>query len=151
MTQSRQDTIAGALSLGLGLCLLLWLIPHWVEPDPDLRLPVSLVPQVVALGFIVCGTIMLAKGIHAGRQNEQPEGGGFDQGELRGLAVMMVILIVGTLGFEVLHFLVVAPAIVAVSMWVFGPVRPVSLSLTAAIGPVVIWVLATQVLGRVLP
>lgn len=151
MTQSRQDTIGGALSLGLGLCLLFWLIPYWVEPDADLRLPVSLVPQVVAIGFVLCGASMLVKGIGAMRNAEQSEAGGFEEKEFRGLALMILILVVGTLGFEVLHFLVVAAAIVAVSMWVFGPVRPVSLVLTSAIGPVVIWVLATHVLGRVLP
>ena len=151
MPRLGQDALGGALGLASGICLLLWLIPGWVEPDEDLRLPVSLMPQIVAVGFVLCGTAMLVKGTLAPRSNSGQATGGFAQGELRGLTLMILVLLVATFGFQKLHFLVVAPAIVAVSMWMFGPVRPVGLVLTSAIGPILIWALSTHVLGRVLP
>ena len=151
MPQIRQDTLGGALSLALGTCLLFWMIPRWVEPDADLRLPVSLLPQVVAAGFVICGAVMLIRDALESRRESEQATGGFAQGEFRGLALMILVLLAATLGFQTLHFLVVAPAIIAVSMWMYGPVRPVSLVLTSAIGPVLIWVLSTNVLGRVLP
>lgn len=151
MPQIRQDTLGGALSVALGACLLFWIIPRWVEPDADLRLPVSLLPQVVAVGFVICGAAMLIRDALASRREARQAMVGFAQGEFRGLALMILVLLAATLGFQTLHFLVVAPAIVAVSMWMFGPVRPVGLVLTSAIGPVLIWALSMHVLGRVLP
>ena len=145
------DIVVGALSLIFGLVLLFWLIPHYVEPDPDLRLPVGLVPQVVAIGFMLCGFALLVKRIALLRRQIESEDSGFDQGELRGLVLMIVIMLSATIGFQYLHFLIVAPFIVAVSMWIFGPIRPVSLVLTSTIGPITIWILGTVVLGRVLP
>ena len=150
-TERRLDAIGGALSLALGLCLLLWLIPHWVEPDPDLRLPVGLVPQVVAAMFVLCGAAMLARAALARRGRGADGPPGFDDGELRGLLVMTAVLLCSTAGFQFLHFMVAAPALVAVSMWVFGPLRPVSLVVTAAAGPAAVWVVFTHMLGRVLP
>ncbi len=151
MPRIRQDALGGALGLAFGMCLLFWLIPGWVEPDEDLRLPVSLMPQIVAVGFVLCGTAMLIRGTLAPRSKSDPATVGFAQGEFRGLTLMILVLLVATVGFQTLHFLVVAPAIVAVSMWMFGPIRPVGLVLTSAIGPILIWVLSTHVLGRVLP
>ena len=151
MSNARPDLVGGTLSLILGLCLLFWLIPHWVEPDPDLRLPVSLVPQVVAIGFVLCGAALLARAVFGSHQKTEIKIGGFDTGEFRGLVLMISIMLCATIGFQFLHFLVVAPLIVAVSMWIFGPVRPVRLVLTSSVGPVLIWILGTQVLGRVLP
>lgn len=151
MPQIRQDALGGALSVALGTCLLFWIIPRWVEPDADLRLPVSLLPQVVAVGFVICGAAMLIRDALASRRESKRATGGFAQGEFRGLALMILVLLAATLGFQSLHFLVVAPAIVAVSMWMFGPVRLVGLVLTSAVGPVLIWALSTHVLGRVLP
>ncbi len=151
MPQIRHDTLGGALGVALGTCLLFWIIPRWVEPDADLRLPVRLLPQVVAAGFVICGAAMLIRDALASRRESEQATGGFAQGEFRGLALMILVLLAAILGFQTLHFLVVAPAIVAVSMWMYGPVRPVSLVLTSAVGPVLIWVLSTHVLGRVLP
>lgn len=151
MPRIRQDALGGALSLALGTCLLFWLIPRWVEPDEDLRLPVSLMPQIVAVGFVLCGGAMLIRGALAPRSRSDQAAGGFAEGEFRGLALMILVLLAATLGFQALHFLVVAPAIIAASMWMFGPIRPVGLVLTSAIGPILIWVLSTHVLGRVLP
>ncbi|MDE0697913.1 MAG: hypothetical protein OXH76_18995 [Boseongicola sp.] len=151
MPRIRQDALGGALGLALGMCLLFWLIPRWVEPDEDLRLPVSLVPQIVAVGFVLCGAAMLIRATLAPRGKPGQATGGFAPGEFRGLTLMILVLLVATLGFQALHFLVVAPAIIAVSMWMFGPIRPVGLVLTSAIGPILIWVLSTHVLGRVLP
>lgn len=94
---------------------------------------------------------MLIRDALASRRESEQATGGFAQGEFRGLALMILVLLAAILGFQTLHFLVVAPAIVAVSMWMYGPVRPVSLVLTSAVGPVLIWVLSTHVLGRVLP
>ncbi len=151
MPQIRQDAVGGALSLALGLCLLFWLIPRWVEPDDDLRLPVSLMPQIVAVGFMLCGAAMLTRGALASRRGSGPATDGFAQGEVRGLVLMILVLLAATLGFQAFHFLVVAPAVIAVSMWMFGPIRPVDVVLTSAFGPILIWILATQFLGRVLP
>ncbi len=149
MSHARQNAIGGALSLALGLVLLIWLIPNWVEPDADLRLPVSLVPQVVAIGLVLCGIAVLVQSLVA-QQADAPDTG-FDQGEFRGLTVMVLLLFTATAGFQLFHFLIVAPVLVAVSMWIYRPIRPVSLVLTSALGPALIWVLGTQVLGRVLP
>ena len=151
MPKIRQDALGGAISLALGLCLLFWLIPRWVEPDEDLRLPVRLMPQIVAVGFVLCGAAMLIRGPLASRRESDRATGGFAHGEFRGLVLMILVLLAATLGFQAFHFLAVAPAIIAVSMWMFGPIRPVGLVLTSAIGPLLIWVLSTQVLGRVLP
>lgn len=151
MSAKRHSLFAGMFSLGLGACLLFWLIPAWVEPDADLRLPVSLVPQVVAVGFVLCGAAMLVRALIAQPRQSDAPGRGFDDGEFRGLLLMLAILLGATVGFQFLHFLIVAPLVVAVSMWIFAPIRPVSLILTSAIGPLLIWLLATQVLGRVLP
>lgn len=151
MPQIRQDALGGALSLALGTCLLFWIIPRWVEPDADLRLPVSLMPQIVAIGLVLCGSAMLIRDALASRRESERATGGFAQREFRGLVLMILVLLAATLGFQTFHFLVVAPAIVAVSMWMYGPIRPASLVLTSAIGPILIWVLATHVLGRVLP
>ena len=71
--------------------------------------------------------------------------------ERRGLVVMILVLLAATVGFQFLHFLVVAPVLVAVSMWIYGNIRPVSLVLTSALGPLLIWYIGTEVLGRVLP
>lgn len=151
MNGTQQDAIGGALSLGLGLCLLFWLIPHWVEPDPDLRLPVSLVPQVVAVGFVLCGAGLIGRYFLTRNHATASASDGFAQGELRGLIFMIVLLVAATFGFAQWHFLIVAPVIVAVSMWLFGPLRPISLVLTSVLGPSLIWLIGTQVLGRVLP
>ncbi|MEX0339938.1 MAG: hypothetical protein AB3N11_12965 [Arenibacterium sp.] len=151
MFETRQNLLGGALSLGLGLCLLLWLIPAWVEPDADLRLPVSLLPQIVAIGFVLCGVAMIASAVLQRNQNAKPARVGFEPGEFQGLLVMLALLLGATIGFAYLHFLIVAPALVAASMWIYSPIKPISFVLTSALGPLVIWVLATQVLGRVLP
>lgn len=149
------------LSIVLGLFLLTWLIPGWVEPDPDLRLPVSLVPQIVAIGFVLCGAALLfihfmtarhsAENNSTAVQQEVPADTGFGAGEFRGLVLMILLLIIATMAFQLLHFMIVAPIMVALSMWMFGPVRLLSVLLTATIGPASVWILATQVLGRVLP
>ena len=150
MSYLNQHTLGGILSVALGVTLLVWLIPTWVEPDPDLRLPVSLVPQIVAIGFIACGVASLVVSL-VSKPLENTPSAGFDTEEGRGFFLILLLLIVATVGFQVLHFLVVAPAMVAISMWMFGPVRPVSLVLTSALGPLVIWFVGTEVLGRVLP
>lgn len=150
MSEAKQQMIGGALALGLGLALWFWLIPTWVEPDPDLRLPVSVVPQVIAIGFVLCGFAALAIGIWGNRDNAAT-GAAFNPGEFRGFVGMLVLLLAATVGFQFLHFLIVAPALTAISMWIFGPIRPVSLILTSALGPLAIWFLGTDVLGRVLP
>ncbi len=155
MTQARQNAIGGVLSLVLGLVLglvlLLSLIPIWVEPDADLRLPVSLVPQVVAIGLVLCGIALLFQVMVSTGERSAALENGFEEGEFRWFVVMILILLAATVGFQLLHFLVVAPALVAVTMWIYGPVRPASLVLTSVLGPTVIWILGTQVLGRVLP
>lgn len=151
MRQTHQQLLGGALSLGLGLCLLLWLIPNWVEPDPDLRLPAKLVPQVVAIGLLLCGAAMLIRAFRRQATTPDQVGAGFDDGEFRGFLVMLSVLLAATIGFQLFHFLVVAPLLVAVAMWLFSPIRPVTLVLTSALGPLAIWFLATHVLGRVLP
>lgn len=151
MTQMRQDTIGGSLSLMLGVALLFWLIPDWVEPDPDLRLPVSFVPEVLAIGFIVSGAVMLVRSLILRSASGEATVPGFSDGEIRSLIAMIAILLGATLAYHYVHFLIVSPAMVAVSMWVFGPLRPVSLLLTATAGPTLVWILGTQVLGRVLP
>ena len=72
---SRSDLIGGVLSTVLGVCLLLWLIPVWVEPDPDLRLPVSLVPQIVATGFVLCGMALCVAALRRYGLHEKGLGG----------------------------------------------------------------------------
>lgn len=158
MTKSRPDTIGGALCVALSIILWFWLIPVWVEPDPDLRLPVSLLPGIVAVGFLLCGVGLLIKSAiaagpqkHRQTQTTTQTSVGFEAGELRGLLSMLVLLLAATVAFQFFHFLIVAPLLVAIMMWMFGPVRPVSLILTSSIGPILIWWLATHVLGRVLP
>lgn len=151
MSPTHQHIIGGAISLVLGLVLLVWLIPVWVEPDPDLRLPVSLVPQVVAIGLALCGGALLIQGVLRKSTTEIAAPSGFAEGEFRGALGMLAVLLGATIGFQLLHFLIVAPVLVAVSMWIFGPVRPLSLILTSLVGPTLIWVLGTHVLGRVLP
>lgn len=147
MSHANHQTVGGALSLGLGLALWLWLIPGWVEPDPDLRLPVDLVPRIIAIGFILCGIATLVTGLLAKAGTTD----GFNPSEFRGFVLMLLLLLGATIGFQYLHFLIVAPVLVALAMWMFGPVRPVSLILTSALGPLAIWVIGTELLGRVLP
>lgn len=150
MSEANQQIIGGALALAMGLALWFWLIPTWVEPDPDLRLPVSLVPQVIAIGFGLCGVTALANGVLA-QQAKGPAADGFEPAEFRGFVAMIAMLLAATVGFQFLHFLVVAPVFVAASMWMYGPLKPISLGLTSVMGPLVIWFLGTDVLGRVLP
>ncbi len=151
MTLINQQTIGGVLSLGLGLALWLWLIPFWVEPDPDLRLPVNLVPKLIAIGFVLCGIATLIQGLVARPAEPGSADVTFPSSERRGFNVMILVLLASTVGFQHLHFLVVAPVLVAVSMWIYGKIRPVSLVLTSALGPLAIWYIGTEVLGRVLP
>ena len=146
MSHANHQIVGGALSLGLGLALWLWLIPNWVEPDPDLRLPVDLVPRILAIGFVLCGLATIASGFLAKEKVE-----GIAPHERRGFVLMLILLVGATVGFQLLHFLVVAPVLVALAMWMFGPVRPISLVLTSALGPLVIWFIGTELLGRVLP
>lgn len=153
MQHLNPTTLGGALASALGLAMLVWLIPVWVDPDPDLRLPADLVPRLVAIGFLLCGSTLLLRGVL--HQTPSPTAAdaepSFDPREARGLGIMIALLVTATLGFQVLHFMLVAPVLVAVTMWMFGPVRPVSLVLTACLGPGMIWVVVTHVLGRVLP
>jgi hypothetical protein len=147
----RPDAIAGVLSISLSALLWFWLIPVWVEPDADLRLPVSLVPQIVAIGFGLCGAALLIRSTVSGYDDTVQKTTGFASGELQGLVVMIAILVAATAAFQWLHFLLVAPVVVLLCMWLFGPLRPLSALLTATLGPLLIWVLATQLLGRALP
>ncbi len=151
MTDALQDAVGGLISLCLGLCLIFWLIPGWVEADRDLRLPTSLVPQVVAIGLAGAGSIMLLRGGLALRRGAPASDSPFAPGEFGTVCLMILILIGATLAFQLLHFLIVAPVLVAISMWIFGPLRPVSFVLTSALGPLAIWILGTEVLGSVLP
>lgn len=151
MTVFNHTTIGGALAFCLGLALWFWLIPNWVEPDPDLRLPVNLVPKLIAIGFVLCGIAGLAQGLWPSGAKPGDEVATFQASERRGFVLMIFVLLAATVGFQVLHFLMVAPALVAVSMWIYGTLRPVSLVVTSALGPVLIWYIGTEVLGRVLP
>lgn len=151
MTSSMQDSVGGAISLALGLALLFWLIPGFVESDPDLRLPVNLLPRIVAFGFVACGLLMVLRGGFALRRGGGVETGGFEAGEFGKFCLMILLLLGSTMAFSLVHFLVVAPILVGVGMWIFAPIRPVSFLLTVTLGPAIIWVLSTQVLGRVLP
>ena len=150
MSTTKQHLLGGALSLCLGLVLLVWLIPNWVEPDPDLRLPVSLVPQIIAIGFVLCGLATLAQVLYS-KQVTRTAGSGFDDGEFSGFIAMILVLLAATVGFQFLPFLIVAPLLVAVAMWMFGPLHLVSLVLTSVLGPLAIWFIGTDILGRVLP
>lgn len=150
MPIAKQDAIGGALSLLLGLSLLIWLIPNWVEPDDDLRLPTSLLPRIVAYALLTCGAVMVVKSVlrrDAG-SDMTPRFAGPEFGKF---IAMIAIMLAATFGFQQFHFLIVAPVLVAITMWMFGPIRLVSLVLTSTLGPLIIWLLGTQVLGRVLP
>lgn len=161
MVSVRSDIIGGAFSAILGILLLVWLIPVWVEPDPDLRLPVSLMPQIVAWGFVLCGVALVLRTLLSKDKPAQKETinnpapvhlvSAFDRGEVRGLLLMIVLLLLSTMAFQHFHFLLVAPLIVAMSMWMYSTVRLWSVLLTASICPFAIWLLATQLLGRVVP
>jgi len=146
----KQDSIGGALSLLLGLSLLIWLIPNWVEADDDLRLPVSLLPQIVAFALVTFGALLLLRSLFK-KPDDHDLTRVFSASELGKFIAIIAIMLAATLGFQHLHFLVVAPVLVAVTMWMFGPIRPVSLVLTSTLGPLIIWLLGTEVLGRVLP
>lgn len=147
----KHDVLGGGLAVTFGLALLLWLIPFHVSEDPGLRLPVSILPRIVAWLLIGLGTLQMAGGVlrlsaTPGRAELLP-----DRSEAKMVLLVLVILALAVTGMSWAGYLIAAPLLMAALAWIHTPSAPLRIVLAALLGPGVIYVAVRFVFERMLP
>ena len=146
----KLDIIGGVLIATLGVLLLVWLIPNYVEEDEDLRLPVSVAPTVVAIALLTAGCFLA---IVAWLKKDEGESAAtlFPQRELLGISYVVGTVALSTFAMQYVPFVVVMPVTLLMLMIYYGAFTPVRFLLTATIGPGLVYLVVYQLFERVLP
>jgi hypothetical protein len=145
-----RDLVGGGLVIVFGILLLVWLIPGYVEEDPDLRLPVATMPKVVAVLLIGFGLIQAILGYR--KLGLELDGEKFpNQREVVTIAGLLLFISVATAAMAYLPYLVVGPALIAFLAWTYSPAGPIRILKTAVVGSVTIYLIIRYLFERLLP
>lgn len=136
------ERIYGAAAALLGLVLLVWIIPAQTDDVGSGMLSPASFPSFAAVVVLVSGialAVMSAPSTH-----------------LRLVNFLRVVGVTALTGLAVLAmlwwgYLVSAPILTFVLMWICGERRPLWLTFGSILCPLIIWAIFVPGLGRVLP
>ena len=145
-----RDLVGGGLVFVFGILLLVWLIPGYVEEDPDLRLPVATMPKVVAVLLICFGLVQAILGCR--KMGLKLDSEKFpNQREVATIAGLLLFISVATAALSFIPYLVIGPILIAFLAWAYSPAGPVKIIKIAVIGSGAIYLIIRYLFERLLP
>jgi putative tricarboxylic transport membrane protein len=136
------DRLSGTFFLLLGLAMLLFVNPVYIETVDGGNLEPSTLPNAISIVIAVCGGLLVLR----------PTSSQVHERYTMLVAGFYVLLLVaGLYAMSWFGFEYVAPVLALAIMWFIGERRPLWLAFGTIGMPALIWFLVTQALGRALP
>ncbi|UCF99198.1 MAG: tripartite tricarboxylate transporter TctB family protein [Spirochaetaceae bacterium] len=129
--------IEGAVLIGLG-ALILILIPSQIQSIPGMETETSpsFLPTLLAILIMLMGGGLIAQGLFSTRQDTPPD---LSRLVVFRVGLSMVLLIVYTILFPKLGFVVTSGLFVGIYAYLFGSRSVLKISISMVAVPVVIW------------
>jgi putative tricarboxylic transport membrane protein len=130
--------IEGAVLIGLG-ALILILIPSQIQiiPGMETETSPSFLPTVLAVLVMLLGAALIAQGFLSSKRDAPPD---LSRVVVFRVGLSVVLLIVYTILFPRLGFVVTSGLVVGIYAYLFGSRNVLKITITVIAVPVVIWV-----------
>jgi hypothetical protein len=130
--------IEGAVLIGLG-ALILILIPSQIQNIPGMETETSpsFLPTVLAILIMLLGAGLIAQGLLSSKRDEPPN---LSRVIVFRVGLSIILLIVYTLLFPRLGFVVTSGLLVGIYAYLFGSRSVLKIAITVVAVPVVVWV-----------
>lgn len=151
---TKRDLVGGLLAAAFGGMLLVWGIPLHVQEDMDLRLPVSTMPKIVAVLFVLVGLVQVIRALRVSRLArvpDEPATVGLAGEPLARVASVFGMMAAAALAMRWLPFLAVMPPLMfglALFYGGGGLLRPI---FVAALAPTAVYVVVRHGFAMLLP
>ena len=141
-----RGTIEGAVLIGLG-ALILILIPSQVQEIPGLKTETSptFIPTVLAVLIMLLGAGLIVRGFFSSRRESAPD---LSRSVVFRVGLAAILLIVYTILFPRLGFVVTSGLFVGIYAYLFGSRSVLKIAISVVAVPVAIW-LFFEILFRI--